>query len=102
MKNTFLTHSIFSSSNNLRAKQEIADLEAAFIRADVNCDGKVRKMWTPQKPYRQVSVFRAVGKISIHFFYTWVDIEEYVKILKSHGIYTDRKQVESIFALADV
>ena len=31
-----------------------------------------------------------------------VDIEEYVAILKSRGIFTDRKQVEKIFSLADV
>ena len=79
MKNMFLTHSIFSSSNNLRAKQEIADLEAAFMRADANCDGKVRQMCTPQKPYRQVSVFRAEGKIYIQFFYTWVDLRLILK-----------------------
>ena len=40
MKNMFLM--IFSSNNNHRAKQEIADLEAAFRRVDVNGDGKVK------------------------------------------------------------
>ena len=42
------------------------------------------------------------SKIVSLMFNIQVDIEEYIKILRSRGIYTDRKQIEDIFALADV
>ena len=34
--------------------------------------------------------------------FSQVDIEDYISILKSRGIFIDRKQIESIFSLADV
>ena len=41
-----------------------------------------------------------IGDFSFIFFQ--LDFDEYVAILKRRGIYTDRKQVETIFSLADV
>ena len=67
-----------------RWKEEIAELEAAFNKADINGDGKVN--------YR-------FGFL-VKFVYL-VDISDYVAILKKRGIYTNKKQVEDLFALAD-
>jgi Ca2+-binding EF-hand superfamily protein len=68
-----------------RWKEEIAELEAAFKKADVNGDGKVNLKSC-------FSSFKSVWK---------VDIRDYVAILKKRGIYTNKKQVEELFALAD-
>ena len=82
---TIFLFSLFNE-NCFRGKEEIAELEAAFRRADINGDGKVKK---PMQNYS-------------NFVLLQVDIDEYVAILKSRGIFTDRKQVEKIFSLADV
>ena len=63
-------------------------LEREFRRADVNGDGKVKLI--------------SIGPIKILFLCSKVDMEEYIAILKARGIFTDRKQIERIFSVADV
>ena len=62
-------------------------LEREFRRADVNGDGKVKL----------ISI-----SIKIMFLCSKVDMAEYIAILKARGIFTDRKQIERIFSVADV
>ena len=58
--------------HNIRAKQEIADLEAAFRRADINSDGKIRKLSIPQNLNALFQCFGCGENLaSVSLYFDW-------------------------------